>query len=213
MTKTRMFMSAALAVVFAFGVCAESALALDPHFRLISIGSRPVQTDAVPDAASLVHQGVTAMGVLPPLDASSLDTWPCFTGGTDPDCSAIAAGGLVIGVPVATWSLTNCTSSTLACGQIFWTFETDVTSKKTAIDVSITVTQGTSTIMSTGVVNIGKNPGAGFIEAISDDVAFGVGDCASPTVCVAPVAGPATIKVTTAIGQQKAAGSYAITLQ
>jgi hypothetical protein len=208
-----MFMFAALAVIVAFGVCGESALALDPHFRVASIGALPVQTDNQPAAASLVHQGITGMGVLPPLDATSVDTWPCFTGGSDPDCSSIAAGGLVVGVPLYTWSLTGCTSSTAACGQIFWTFETDVTSKKTAINVSITVTQGTSTIMSTGTVDIGKNPGAGFIEIISDDVAFGVGDCAAPTMCVAPIAGPATIKVTTAIGQQKSSGTYAITLQ
>ena len=213
MTKTRISMSAALAVVVAFGVSGSSALALEPHFRIVSVGNAAVQSEAAPAAASQVHQGVTAMGVLPPLDATSADTWPCFTGGTDPDCSSIAQGGLVLGVPVYTWPLAACTSTTAPCGQIYWTFETDVTSKKTPIDVSVTVTQGTSTILSTGTVALGKNPGAGFIEAISDDVAFGPGACVAPATCVAPVAGTATIKVTTTIGTQKATGTYTIKLQ
>jgi hypothetical protein len=217
MTKIRMFMFAALAAIVALGVCGQQALALDTHFKIASIGRAPVQSETLPPAASQVHEGVTGMGVAPPLDAGGLDTWPCFTGTTDADCSSIASGGLVIGVPVYTWSLTNCTSSTAACGQIFWTFETDVVSTKTPIDVSITVTQGTTTkttIFSTGTQSVGaNNPGAGYIEVISDDVAFGPGDCAAPTTCGTPVAGPATITVTTIIGKQKATGTATITLQ
>jgi hypothetical protein len=210
MTKIRMFMFAALAVIVAFGVCGQQALALDPHFKTIVVGRAPV-SDAVPDAAAQVHQLYTMMGVAPPLDASSLDTWPCFTGGSDPDCSSIAPGGLVLGIPFYTWSLTSCTSSTAACGQISWMFETDVTSTKTAIDVSITVTQGTSTIMNTGTVKIGTNPGSGYVEVISDNVGFGPGDCVVGT-CATPVAGAAKITVTTTIGKQKATGVENITL-
>jgi hypothetical protein len=211
-----MFMFGALSAIAVFGICGQQALALEPHFRIATIGRQPV-AEAVPEAAtSQVHQGITGMGVAPPLDAGGGDTWPCFTGGTDVDCSSIAAGGLVVGVPAYTWSLTGCTSSTNACGQIYWTFETDVANTKAPMEVSITVTQGTTTkttIASTGTVDIGPNPGAGFIEVISDDIAFGPGDCATGTTCGTPVAGAATITIITTIGKSKAEGVAQITLQ
>jgi hypothetical protein len=211
MTKTRMFVFAALAVIVAFGVCGQQALALDPHFKVVTIGHGTTQSDAVPDAASQVHQGITAMGAAAPADSSGNATWPCFTGETDPDCSSIAAGGLVVGIPAFTWNLAACTSSTAACGQIYWTFETDVKSKTAPINISLTVTQGTSTIYSTGTIDVGTNPGAGFIEAIAGNVAFGPGDCTVGT-CATPVAGAATITVTTKIGTSTATGTAHITL-
>jgi hypothetical protein len=58
MTKIRMFMFAALAVIVAFGVCGQQALALDPHFKTIVVGRAPV-SDAVPDAAAQVHQAAS----------------------------------------------------------------------------------------------------------------------------------------------------------
>lgn len=216
MTKIRMFMFAVLAVMVAFAMGAQPAFAQDlaanPHIRIATIGRVPVQPDAGPDATSLVHQGITAMGILPPPDSGGLDSWPCFGGG--PDCPTIAVGGMVVADPFYTWPLTNCTSSTTACGQIYWTFETDVASTKAPINVSITVTQGTTTkttIMSISGT-VGTNPGAGYLEVVSADVAFGPGNCMTGT-CGTPVAGPATIRVVTTIAKQRAVGTAQIALQ
>jgi hypothetical protein len=211
MTKLRMFMFAAAAVIVAFGVSAQQALALDPHFKVTVMKAPGVITDAVPAAASQLHQLYTTMGVAAPADSLGNGYWPCFTGGSDADCSSIPAGAVVVGIPFYTWNLTACTSSTSACGQISWMFETDVASTSATIDVSITVTQGTSTIMNTGTVPVGTNPGAGYVEVISDNVGFGPGDCAVGT-CATPVAGAAKITVTTTIGKQKATGTANITL-
>lgn len=219
MTKIRMFGIAAPAVMVAFGVYGQAAFAQDsaiskPQLHMATIGRVQVGPDDVPDAASQVHQGITGMGVLPPQDTGGVDEWPCFGGGGDADCSTIALGGLVIGTPVYTWPLTACTSNTAACGQIFWTFETDIKSTTAPINVSITVTQGTTTKTTIASLsgNVGANPGAGFIEIISADVAFGPGDCGAGT-CGTPVQGPATIKVTTKIGTSTATGSAVILLK
>jgi|HubBroStandDraft_1064217.scaffolds.fasta_scaffold02475_9 hypothetical protein len=210
MTKIRMFMFAAVAVIVAFGMVGQQALALDVHFHSMIIGKADVP-DVMPDAASQLHQLITVMAVASPETSSSNFYWPCFTGGSDPLCSSIPAGGVVLGAPFYTWPLTTCTSSTAACGQIYWLFETDVASTKAAIDVSVTVTQGTSTIYNTGTVDVGTNPGAGYVEVIWADVGFGPGDCATGT-CATPVAGAATITTTTTVGKQKATGKATITL-
>jgi hypothetical protein len=219
MTKIRKSMLAALAVTVVFGVCRQQALAqslvLNPHVHSVVIGKSLASPDAEPDAtASQVHQLYTTMNELPPLDTSGNPEWPCAGGGADADCSSIAEGGLVIGFPFYTWPLTTCTSSTEACGEITWMFETDVASTKAAIDVTVTVTQGTTTkttIYSSGKLSAGTNPGAGYTEVYALPVAFGSGDCATGT-CGTPVAGPATITVVTTIGTQKATGTAQIKL-
>jgi hypothetical protein len=221
MTKTRLFIFTAIAVIGAFGVCGQQALAQEsvsnPHLHSVVIGKAPVQSDVAPDAtASQVHQLYTTLNELPPLDSSNNPEWPCSGGGTDPDCSTIAQGGLVIGFPFYTWPLTTCTSSTDACGEVTWMFETDVASTKTKIDVSVTVTQGTTTkttIYSSGTLSAGTNPGAGYTEVYALPVGFGPGDCfATGSTCGTPVAGPATITVVTTIGKQTATGVATIIL-
>ncbi len=213
MTKIRMFAFAALAVIVALGVAGQ-AFAVDPHFKVVTVGPVAGHTDVVPDAASKVHQLMTNMGVAAPADASDLPTWPCFTGGSDPDCSSITAGGLVVGIPFYTWSLSGCTSSSEACGQIFWAFETDVPSTTAKIEITLNVTQGSNTIYSTGSapIDVGDNPGKGYMEIISGNVGFGVGDCGAGVTCVAPVAGAATITTTTKIGTSTATGKAVILL-
>jgi len=214
-------MFAALAAMAVLGVCGQQALAQDailkPHVYSVVLGRAAAQPDAMPEAtASQVHQLYTTMNELPPLDGSGNPEWPCAGGGSNADCSSIAAGGLVIGFPFYTWPLTTCTSSTEACGEITWMFETDVASTKATIDITITVTQGTTTksdIYTSGTIKGGTNPGAGYTEVFAIPVAFGAGDCfATGTTCVTPVAGPATITVTTTIGKQTATGVAQITL-
>jgi len=229
MTKIRVIMFAALAVIVAFGVTGQ-ALAQDsvanPHIHVATLGTVRVPHANIPDATTALNQGITAMGVAAPLDASSLDEWPCF--GDEPsqanaaDCSSIAAGGIVLGIPVQNWSLANCTNSSTGCGgQIYWTFEDDSTTG--TLYVSITVKQGSTIIFGTGSVKLGTIKGApGTIEVISDDgIAFlgaGSGSCATGITCGTAVSGPATITVATTIYTSKTvkvsiAGSAVINLE
>jgi hypothetical protein len=221
MMKIRMIMFAALAVIVAFGVCGQQAQAQNSRTTLSVVGKAPTHP-VTPDASpSLLYQGVTTMGVLPPADPNGNAYWPCFTGGgsnpNSADCSTIPAGGVVFGFPVYTWPLTSCTgvSSTAPCGQVYWTFEDD-NSTSGEISAQVVVKQGTSYVYDSGYVKLGKNTGLdGYILAISFDVAFGVGNCTPTTVtCVAPVSGPATITVYSRIGSDTpVTGTYKITLQ
>jgi hypothetical protein len=221
MTKIRMIMFAALAVIVALGVTGQQALAEELvsnlHLQGAIVGRVPVQPDTEPDAtASQVHELYTTMNALPPVDSSGNGEWPCAGGGSNPDCASIAEYGLVIGFPFYSWSLTGCTSSTAACGEITWMFETDVKSTKAAVSFSITVTQGTTTktdIYTAGPLSGGTNPGQYYTEVFALPVAFGSGDCfTTGTTCGTPVAGPATVTVTTTIGTQKATGTAVIYL-
>ncbi len=214
MTRTRMFMFAALAGGLALSVGAQAqSLAENPHIKLAVLGKAPVHAASPEATPSNIYQGITEMGVLPPTDAGGDGEWPCFGGNAD--CSTIAAGGLVIGLPVYTWSLTNCTTSTTSCGQVAWTFEDDNTTSG-EIEAQVEVKQGTSVIYDSGYQKLAKNTGYdGYVLAISFDVGFGVGNCVPTTVtCVAPVAGAATITVSTKIGSgSPVSGTYKITLQ
>ena len=216
MTKLRIFAFSALAVTVAFGLSSQASaqsLAHNPHFKVTVLGKAPAHPAVVPDASSLVFQGITELGALPPLDTGGNDSWPCFGG--NPDCAGIDPAGLVIGFPIYTWPLAPCTSSTAACGQVAWTFEDDNPSTA-ALKVQIVVKQGASFIYDTGFQSLGTNAGLnGFILAISGDVAFGVGDCVPSTVtCVNPVAGPAVVTVSTRIGTGTPTnGTYKFVLQ
>lgn len=211
MNGIRLSTFAALAAIAAFGVAGPPALAQDatpinPHFHVGTLGMLRVPHANVPNATTALNQGITAMGVGAPADSGGGDTWPCFTGDAVnfPDCSSLPAGGLLVGIPVQNWPLSDCTNSTTGCGgQIYWTFEDD--SAKGALIVSVTVTQGTTTILATGNANLGTVKGSpGAIEIIYlDGIAFlGAGSC-PPTgiTCGTPVAGPATISVVTTIKQ------------
>lgn len=220
-------MFAALAVIVAFGVGGQLALAesvANPHVHAVVIGKRaPVNAGGgsyVDKAASKVHNLFATFNELPPLDSSGYGEWPCGGGGSDPDCSSIAAGGLVIGFPFYSWSLATCTSSEYACGELTWMFETDLTGtgSKWPINVSVTVTQGTTDIYTSGTLSTGlDNPGEYYTEVFALPLGFGPGDCFAPsTTCGTPVAGAATIKVTTTIGTgtkaQSATGTAVIDL-
>ena len=116
MTKTRMFMFAAIAVIVAFGVGGHPALAAAPQFHRSVIGHVPAQVS--PDTTGpTILQLVTTLGTLAPIDGSGNYEWPCLTGDPInwPDCSSIPAGGLVIGLPTYTVSLANCLDPTVAC--------------------------------------------------------------------------------------------------
>jgi len=133
---------------------------------------------------------------------------------------------VVIGSPAYTWSLTSCDANAAGapnCGQIFWFYEDDTGDNTDDLIVSIVVKQGLNYILDTGNFNFGPNPFApGSVIVISDDVAFGTlgetgknnGFCAgSKKVCADPLAGIASVTITTRVGPSRIMSHFNINLQ
>ncbi len=189
MRKVRVLLLSALALVLACGILGQQALAQDGAGSLkIHAISTGHATPGISDLASPgMYQGIVAMGPNQPDDGD----WPCFAGNAG--CPDIAAGGLVVGVPVQVWPLAS------ANGQVYWTFETTTSSGKAK--VSIKVTQGATTIFSL----------SGNIPGIATDTIYAISlDGVSFT---GAVAGPATITTTTKIGKTTIKGTAKIVLQ
>lgn len=216
MTKSRWFQVFAFMALVAFLVCGQPALAESPHhlqFRVVS----GVHADKGAKEKPVLEQLASGFGVLPPVDSGGNDEWPCFPGSSNPnapDCSQITAGGVVIGQVAYTQSLANCDASAAGapnCGQIFWFYEDDTGDNTDDLVATIVVKQGKNYIMDTGPYNFGPNPfSPGEVIVIYDDTAFGTlgqtgpgdGFCAGSTeTCVNPVAGVATVTVTTTVGK------------
>lgn len=225
MTKSRSFQIAVLLVIVAFSLTGQQALAQHHLQARIAPGARMGSVNA-PAVTSLLFQLSSGFGVLPPLDSGGADFWPCFTGGANADCSSIPAGGVVIGGPGYTQSLAACdanSASATNCGQVFWFYEDDTGDNTDHLIVSIAVKQGTKFILDTGNFDFGANPfPAGSVIIISDDTAFGTlgatgknnGFCAgSNKICSDPVAGIATVTVTTKVGTSKITSKFNINLQ
>jgi hypothetical protein len=225
MLKSRLFLVVASLAVVAFFACGQQALAQGGVHHLQARVMHPAQSRGnAPAVTSEIFQLSMGMGVLPPVGADGGDSWPCFGGSTD--CSTIAAGGVVIGNPAYTQSLAACDDSTTTvslCGQIFWFYEDDTGDNTDHLIVSIAVKQGLNYILDTGNFDFGANPfPAGSVIVISDDVAFGTlgatgknnGFCAgSNKICVNPVAGLATVTVSTKVGLSKTTAHFNINLQ
>jgi hypothetical protein len=223
MTKSRLFQVIASMAIVAFFVCGQQALA-QHHLQARVMPATHQGIAQPPSGPVLLFQLASGMGVLPPVDGGGGDEWPCFGGSAD--CSTIAAGGVVIGTPSYTKSLTACDANTPtspACGQIFWFYEDDTNDNTDHLKVSIAVKQGTKFILDTGIFDFGPNPfPAGSVIIISDDVAFGTlgatgknnGFCAgSNKICSDPVAGVANVTVTTMVGTSKIMSKFNINLQ
>src|SRR5580698_9316239 len=218
MRKSRLFHALAICAMVAFFICSQQAFAQNVHHlqvRVVNPGGAHAQAKTEKKALEQLSSG---FGVLPPVDSSGNDEWPCFPNqnANGADCSQIAAGGVVIGAPAYTQSLANCDASAAGapnCGQIFWFYEDDTGDGTDDLIVSIVVKQGTEYILDTGNFDFGPNPfPAGSVVVISDDVAFGTlgetgknnGFCdGSKKTCVNPVAGIATVTVTTKVGASK----------
>ena len=228
MTKSRLLVVASLAIVV-FLVCGQQALA-QHHLQARVVPATSLHQGAASPAAGFdeLFQLSSGFGALPPVDGGGNDEWPCFpnANANGADCSTIAAGGVVIGAPAYTWSLTNCDGNTATspnCGQVFWFYEDDTNDNTDHLIVSIVVKQGTSYILDTGNFDFGPNPfPAGSIVVISDDAAFGTlgatgknnGFCAgSNKTCVNPVKGIATVTLTTKVGASKISTKFNINLQ
>ena len=229
MTKPRLFQAFVSVAIVAFVICGQQALAQSRHHLQARVvpGTHQGETRNLAKFDEL-FQLSTGFGVLPPVDSSGNDEWPCFPNqnANGADCSQIAAGGVVIGAPAYTQSLANCDASAAGapnCGQIFWFYEDDTGDGTDDLIVSIVVKQGAEYILDTGNFDFGPNPfPAGSVVVISDDVAFGTlgetgknnGFCdGSKKTCVNPVAGIATVTVTTKVGASKITGKFNINLQ
>ena len=110
---------------------------------------------------------------------------------------------MLIGEPTPVQSLANCTTASApGCGQVYYTIT--VGSGAGTVSLGITAKQGTSTILDVPLTAAGSIPSgqAGYIYVITwDDIGFGPGDCATGVTCATPVAGAATITVSTKIGK------------
>ena len=220
MVRLRFFQCAVLAVVI--GLCAfgqaQSVRNLNYTVHAVpSLGLGPSITPALFELA----QG---FGVAAPPDGGGNPQWPCFGGSAD--CSTIAPGGVVIGTPAYTWSLSACdqnNGTVPPCGWIFWFYEDDTGDNTDHLVVTVTAKQGANYVINTGKIDFGPNPyGAGQIIVVSGNQGFGTmgqtgknnGNCAgSNKTCVDPVAGLVNLQVTTTIGKQKISGKFNVNLK
>jgi hypothetical protein len=213
MAKSRWFAVVASLAIVAFFFCGQQALAQSPHHLQVRVfrGAAADGPQKGPNEKKVLQQLASGFGALPPLDESGNDEWPCFAG--DADCSTIATGGVVIGAPSYSQSLSNCDANASGapnCGQIFWFYEDDTGNNTDNLVVSVVVKQGKNYILDTGTVNLGPNPySPGTVIVVYGDTAFGTlgetgpsnGFCAGSTeTCVNPVRGVASVTITTTVG-------------
>ncbi len=225
MTRSRFFTSVVIAAVIAFCVLGQPALAQSARSLNFTVHAVPAnQFGLGAPVAPLLFQLAEGFGVAAPADGSGNPEWPCFGGAAD--CSTIAPGGVVIGTPIYTWSLSACdqnSSSVAPCGWIFWFYEDDTGDNTDDLIVAITGKQGANYVLDTGNIDFGPNPfAAGSVIVVSGNQGFGTigatgkgnGNCAGSTkTCVNPVAGIVNISITTKVGSQKTTGKFKINLQ
>src|SRR5271163_3605089 len=219
MSKSRLFQIIISLAIAAFFVCGQQALAQN-HLQFRAVPGTHQNTVKAQAAFDELFQLSSGFGGLPPLDVNMDDEWPCFPNPANanyPDCSNIAAGGVVIGAPAFTWSLADCdadTDTSPNCGQIFWFYEDDTNDNTDPLIVSIVVKQGSNYLLDTGDITLADpNPfPAGTVIVISDDAAFGTlgatgkgnGYCAgTKKTCSNPLQGLATVTITTKVGPSK----------
>ncbi|HTQ55181.1 MAG TPA: hypothetical protein VMI94_12020 [Bryobacteraceae bacterium] len=202
MQKTiRMLVVVAAALVLGcWGRTAQAETPRRPHAKTIQLPAG--MSSAV---KSPLIMGIIALGTYPPTDSSGGTQWPCFTGGTDPDCSSIPAGGIVLGIPYQDWNLSDCTSG--ACGQVYWSFTSN--SASGSVMVSETITQGNNVVYQSGLTNLGPGT-APFLTFVWDEIGLGPTACNG---CVAPVRGAAKITTTATVGSTTITGHTWIDLQ
>lgn len=201
MTKTRKHFFALAALTLALGalpLAAQEDAAAAGHLHAIKRGA--IFSDAVPDAgAPTVFTALLNMGGNPKLDKGGNPFWPCFTGGSDTDCSSIPAGAIVVGEPLAAAVVPHVCNG---CAQIYWIVESTSAAKSGDIKIALTVKQGTTTIFSfTGDSGLTLPPGE--IAALwYDGVTF-----------TGAKAGLATITVTNMVGSVKSSSTTTVLLK
>jgi hypothetical protein len=198
-----MFTFAALAVIVAFGISgqaqAQGIVGQNPHLKLTVAGHIPPAEGVTPDVNPPLVGGSLSLGVLPPTDGSGNPEWPCFGG--DTDCSGIAAGGWVQGVPLVVWSKADCKNT--VCAQLLWWFQDNSTDTTDDLIITLEVKQGTKVIMNTGPLDFGPNAYTGDTVYLTSYAAFGTAECAVGT-CHNPATGEAVLTATVQVGSSTA---------
>jgi hypothetical protein len=103
------------------------------------------------------------------IDPAGSNEWPCFGGSTNPDCSGIQEGGVVLGIPQYVWSFADCDAntpqSTTPCGQteVWYEDDTGDTTDDLIYTLKVTQMQGglLAYISDSGTVDLGPNPHGG----------------------------------------------------
>ena len=216
MSKCRLLHIVASAVVAAFFVGAQQVQAQENphhiHVRVVPGTGVHANVANAPKETKKLKKLYATFGVLPPMDASGNDEWPCFGG--EPDCSTISLGGVVLGISGYTQSLAGCDNDTATftpCGQIYSWYQDNTGDNTDHLIASIVVRQGEKYILATGPQDFGVNQTqAGESVIFVEDVAFGTmgnatgpgsGWCGGSTeTCVSPIAGVATATITTTVG-------------
>ncbi|HUO29921.1 MAG TPA: hypothetical protein VMU80_11940 [Bryobacteraceae bacterium] len=195
MKKTITFFAVAVAMVITQNIQAQVVTHL-LHVKMFPLSVAPDAT------APPILPGIVAFGTTPPLDGQGNEEWPCFTGGSDADCSSIPAGAVVVGMPYQYWSLAACNISNPgeSCGQIYWSFSSNTASGD--VQVSETIKQGNNVIYKSGVTDLGPGT-APFVSFVWDEIGFGPNACSG---CVAPVKGAAEIMTTATVGSSTMSG-------
>jgi hypothetical protein len=198
--ETRNYVLFCLGLTLAIGVGgallgAPADEATTGHLRAVKLGS--IFSDAPPDAsAPTLFTALLNIGANPPADHSGNPYWPCFTGGSDTDCSSIPSGAIVLGEPLPAAVVPhNCSG----CAQIYWIVESTSAAPTGVIKVSLTVKQGSTTIFSfSGPSTITLPPGE--IAALwYDGVTFTGGKAGSASISVTNEVGTATSTSTTTV--------------
>jgi len=184
-----------------------------PHVHIQAIARTPWLTDAAnPAVTGELYQGPVAMGPSSP-NAGPPESWPCFA--PNAPCTSDPSGAMLIGEPTPVQSLATCTTSAApGCGQVYYTIT--IGSGSGNIDLGISVKQGANTILDVPLTLAGSIPTgqSGYIYVITwDDIGFGPGDCPTGVTCATPVAGAATITVSTKLSKQTVTGKFTINLQ
>jgi hypothetical protein len=223
MFKMTMMSSAALVLAGSVAL-ADTAVRSDFPFtsHAVPIGK---SVSFLPSVTPNLYPLSAQFGNLPPKDVNGNDYWPCYTGGSNSDCSSIPNGGVVGGIPVYAWPLSACdnnSSPATPCGQIYFFYQ-DLTGDTTDdLILTVTVKQGTNFIFAKGPENLGPNPYLNEVVVFAGDKAFGTqgqfgkgnGWCAgSKLTCVDPVQGLATGSVTIQVGPYKMHQTFKIWLQ
>lgn len=214
-------MFAALAVIVAFGVRgqaqAQAVAGQNQHAKLTMASPIQPTEDMTPDLEAQLFGvvnhpplvgGSLAMGVIPPLDGSGDDEWPCFGGGAD--CSAIASGGYVSGYPNVGWSKSGCNNK--ACAQLIWWVLLNSSDTTDDVIITIEVKQGTKVINYSGPIDFGPQA-AGTYYLTDDYLGFGTKECASGETCGKASTGLATMTATIQVGSSSAHSTLTFLLQ
>jgi hypothetical protein len=180
MTRTRLFLHAAVAAIVAFGICGQQEL--NAQDAAVSTGHGVFVGPSLPEAdvatAPAMYQGIVLVGIDPP--ATHPHAWPCVPG--DSGCPSLPPNGFVIPYPYQVIPIN-------AAGMIVSTFTTN--SASGTADVNVTVTQGKTTI-STGSTNFAVSAN-GQYYAYFPDAALSGATKGAETVTVTTTVGSATI--------------------